>query len=297
MKLICTMPVRNEDWCLGLTLRAVLMWVDEVVVLDHCSTDRTCEIIGDVMGEHEAGRVEFRHATNPVWTEMENHQLCLQMARERGATHIARIDADEILTGNCLPLIRDWIELAPAYPIVQLPWLQLNRSIWSVHNSGIWGSSEVSMAFKDSLELHWTVQGEEKYDHHHRHPMGRQFQPYRPTTLLETPRAIRSYGLLHLQMANDRRFLLKQYWYQLVERVRWPKKSVADIRTMYARSVYAHTTNPAGAPVPEEWWEPYSHLMKYLDLDVEPWYAADIRRMLKENPGIEKGLDSFGLEF
>lgn len=41
VKLICTIPVRNEAWCLGLTLRAVLMWCDEVIVLLHCCTDAT----------------------------------------------------------------------------------------------------------------------------------------------------------------------------------------------------------------------------------------------------------------
>ena len=41
MKLICLMPARNEDWIIGLSARAALMWCDELIVMDHASTDRT----------------------------------------------------------------------------------------------------------------------------------------------------------------------------------------------------------------------------------------------------------------
>jgi glycosyltransferase involved in cell wall biosynthesis len=51
MKIVTIMPVRNEAWCLGLTARAALMWCDELVILDHASTDRTAEIASEIAGE------------------------------------------------------------------------------------------------------------------------------------------------------------------------------------------------------------------------------------------------------
>jgi hypothetical protein len=43
MKLIGLMPVRGEDWILGLSARAALMWCDELVILLHSCTDRINE--------------------------------------------------------------------------------------------------------------------------------------------------------------------------------------------------------------------------------------------------------------
>ena len=40
MKIIGLMAARNEQWCLGLSARAALMWLDELVILDHASTGR-----------------------------------------------------------------------------------------------------------------------------------------------------------------------------------------------------------------------------------------------------------------
>ncbi|HXO41397.1 MAG TPA: glycosyltransferase, partial [Thermoanaerobaculia bacterium] len=56
MKLVGMMPVRNEDWVLGLSLRAALLFLDEVVVLDHGSSDGTPELLASIAAEHP-GRV------------------------------------------------------------------------------------------------------------------------------------------------------------------------------------------------------------------------------------------------
>ena len=45
MKLVGLMPVRNEAWCLGFTLRVALRWCDEVVVCDHGCTDESRAIM------------------------------------------------------------------------------------------------------------------------------------------------------------------------------------------------------------------------------------------------------------
>jgi len=87
------MAARNEDWILGMTARAALMWLDELVILDHASTDDTVGIIAKVAHDHPK-RVCYLHERDPVWEEMRHRQRMLDAAREHGATHICYIDAD-----------------------------------------------------------------------------------------------------------------------------------------------------------------------------------------------------------
>src|ERR1700687_5627668 len=101
MRLIGMMCCRNEDWCLGLTLRVALMWCDEVIVCLHACTDDSLKIAREIYDEFP-GRLGFFHDQDPTWNEMRHRQTLLKVARRRGATHLAITDADEILTGNLL---------------------------------------------------------------------------------------------------------------------------------------------------------------------------------------------------
>src|SRR5882724_7954080 len=114
MNLVGIMPVRNEDWILGLSLRVALMWCDEVLVLMHQCTDRTSDIIEEVSKEN-CGCIWLR-VDDTQWDEMRHRQMMLDFARKStglkiaSATHIALIDADEILSANLLPTIRGHVE-------------------------------------------------------------------------------------------------------------------------------------------------------------------------------------------
>src|ERR1700679_1270037 len=101
MKLVACMLARNGDWVIGLSARVALMWCDELVVVDHASTDRTRQILIEVRDEHGfPDRVHYLSDCQPRWDEMNQRQEMLEVAREHGATHCAIVDADEILTGN-----------------------------------------------------------------------------------------------------------------------------------------------------------------------------------------------------
>jgi glycosyltransferase involved in cell wall biosynthesis len=284
MKIICVMPVRNEDWILGLSARAVLRWVDELVILDHCSTDRSREIEMEIAGEFP-DRITVLTEDNPEWQEMRHRQALLTEARQRGATHIAIVDADEVLTGNLLPDIRSMVGKCGVGITMQLFWQCLRGSINKVHTDGVWGTAEVSMAFRDEERCYWASRS--GYDFHHRQPMGRPFFPHNPIRRTGG-------GLMHLQFVSDRRLRAKQYAYQLTERLRWPNREpIKVVRERYSLAVY----NGVGlADVPKAWWEPYADLMKYMDVDAEPWQIELCRKIIAENPGIEVGLDNFGVE-
>jgi glycosyltransferase involved in cell wall biosynthesis len=66
MKIVSLTVCRNEEWVLGLSLRAALQWVDHAVVLNHASTDRTGLIVAEIM-EENPGRVTYLEEMNPGW--------------------------------------------------------------------------------------------------------------------------------------------------------------------------------------------------------------------------------------
>lgn len=302
MRLIGLMPARNEEYALGLSLRAALMWCDAVVVLDHASTDRTREILMDIDKE-QPGRIQIMTEQSPGWNEMEHRQSMLRSAREVWhATHIAIVDADEILTGfPLIPVqpagangvqsgIRQLIERIGAHQILHLPGYNLRGNICRYHSSGIWGERWFSTAFQDDPRLSWTG---DRF--HHREPMGVSLKPYKPI-------AQHHGGIMHLWGASERRLRAKSALYKITERLRWPDKPIAEINEMYGWAIYGRPRVPGDKPtewqyrtVPADWWAPYGHLMKHLHLDAEPWQEAEVRRLVSEHPSVAQGLDLFGL--
>jgi Glycosyl transferase family 2 len=288
VKLIGLMPVRNEAWVLGLSARVALMWCDELVILDHQSDDTSPEIIIGLHNEFQ-GRVSGLLEMGP-WDEMRHRQAMLELARKRGATHIAIIDADEVLTG---PIATEGIAKAMVYhakeSLLQLPLYNLRGGIELYHANGLWGSRIVSVAFADDPPQLWSG---DRF--HAREPQGKFLRPFQPIKQGEG-------GVMHLWGANERRLLAKHALYKVTERLRWPDKPVRDIDFEYSQCVTGGTGIPPECwtynAVPESWWAPYQHLMKYLDIDAEPWQDAEVRRLV-DLYGRERfaGLDLFGVE-
>ncbi len=302
MKIVGLMPCRTESWCLGMTLRAALMWMDEIVVLDHCSTDDSREIILEV--GNETKRVVFNRDDNPVWREMAHRQQMLEMARTLKATHIACVDADEILSANLLPHIRSMFEALPKGRILQIPWLCLRGGLDRVHISGPWADGQnVTTGFVDSPELYWSSAGRGGYDFHNRAPMGRQVVPYLPHG--NYTGAGRNAGLIHLQFVSDRRLRAKQALYKMTELLRWPgREPVSMIDQRYNLAVYGAYSGPdanmdqtLGPALQEPWWGAYKDLMQYFHPDAEPWQEREVKRLIQEH-GRERfqGLDLFGVD-
>ncbi len=289
-KLICTMPVRNEDWVLGCSLRHVLKWVDEVVILDHASTDDTPVIISDIMREHP-GRVHAYVEESPVWEEMKHRQFLLERARERGATHIVMVDADEVLTENLIPHIRPAIESIPAGYVMQFPWACLARSLDRYYTEGPWYNNWACMAFPDQPHLHWASRN--GYDFHHRNPMGAPFRGWRAGNQGVS-------GLMHLQFVDERRLRAKQLLYCLTETVRWPGRSTpSQLNEMYGRAVYeSNPKHVASADVPSTWWDgnEYKHLIRASTKVDPPWQELACVDMVNNHGLVPfEGLDFFGV--
>jgi hypothetical protein len=296
MLLIGLMPVRNEDWVIGLSARVALLWCDALVVADHGSTDRSREILEALADEYGRDSVIIRDDRESEWREMEQRQMLLGTAREHGATHIAIIDADEVLTGNLLPsksalnTIDTYLDLLSPGEMLQMPLCNLRGGIGHYHQNGIWGNRITTIAFSDTARLAQWI-GD---NFHAREPRGLNPIPYKPTV---------EGGVMHLWGASERRLRAKSAWYKLTERLRWPDKLVAQIDKMYSWAICGEPGHPSyGTPetwryadVPAAWWAPYQSWLKYLDVDAEPWQEAECARIVRDNPGIERGLDLFGV--
>ncbi len=290
MKIVATMPVRNEDWVLGCSLRAVLRWVDEVVILDHASTDRTPDICREVSAENP-GRVHCFRDDNPEWQEMRHRQFMLDEARKCRATHVALVDADEVLSANLLPVVRDLIAGLPPQGMLQLPWACLARSLDCYYMQGPWFNNWVSSAFLDGPECYWSSSGRGSYDFHHRHPMGRNFSWHAPIGQCQG-------GLMHLQFVCERRLRAKQALYKMTEVTRWPgREPVSVVDQRYNPAVYqSDPRNYQTAPAPDAWWEPYGDLKNLIEIESEPWQERRCRDLMAEHGAAKfAGLDLFGV--
>lgn len=276
------MPARNEGWVLGLSARAALMWCDNLVVLNHASRDETGRII-ETLTEEYPGRVYGFRIEEDGWAEMSHRQQLLEFARAIGSTHIAPVDADEILAGDMLPTIRQRIEQLRPAQFCGIPMRNLHRSInqYRCDNSPFGSQAGTMLAFADHISLHW--QSKNGYDHHQRSPHKSTMGAY-----------FKGSGLLHLQFASWRRLLAKHAWYKAMERLKYPHKSTADIERQY--SLAPNESGLRLADVPAEWWAPYTDFLKHLDLDREPWHEAAVRQMVADNgPERFAGLNLYGL--
>ena len=286
MKLIAIMPARNEAWILGLSVRQALKWCDALILYNHASTDNTAAVLDGI----DAGRLVVVKDDRPQWNEMQHRQYLLQAARMYGATHLAMIDADEVLTENLVPDIRDMVADLPSGSMLQLPGYNL-RAGMRYHANGMWSNRWFSLAFLDNLAAHWDG---DRF--HHREPAGLEWHMRRPVR--------QGYGgVLHFWGAVERRLRAKHCSYKMTERIRWPHRLVSDIDRMYSwwRSPQDSTDIQKANPwtytaVPETWLDP--ELMRYCDLsnDKEPWQEAECRRLIEEH-GRDKfaHLDLFGV--
>jgi glycosyltransferase involved in cell wall biosynthesis len=294
MRLTGLMLCRNEGWIVGLSARVALKWCDELIVLNHASTDNTVELLADLQAEDPC-RVHVISVPDTTWTEMQHRQFTLDLARAKGATHCAIVDADEIMTGNLATrILKNSLEWsARPESMLQLPGYNMRGEPDRYHINGTWGQRWFSTAFKDHERLHWSSRDRTGYDHHQREPMGMQFHGYRPIKQGEG-------GVMHLWGVTERRLFAKHAWYKITEALRWPEKSRKQIDEMYSLAIkgadHDLPKNWQYAKAPDEWWVPYKPLMKYLDLTIAPWQEAEARRLyVKHGPDAFRGLDLFGV--
>ncbi len=275
MKIVGMMMAHNEAWCIGLTARVALQWCDELVVLDHASTDGTREIVEQI-GRECPGRVQMICEDELAHNEAQFRQRMLDAGRERGMTHGAIIDADELLTANLVGKARELAGKAHAGVAAYLPMRSPHESMGRYRVDPAFADKLISVWFVDSPELCYCTEAD-GYHYHARVPKGS-----RPWSM-----KLENFGLdgggWHLQTISRRRLEVKAACYKVLERVHFPARHSADkLEEIYGWTLRATVQTAA---TPKGWVEGYQELIDaHLDLSVEPWQLQEMRRLMAAHP-------------
>lgn len=118
IKLTAISMVKNEEYWIWYSLTSVSAVVDEILVFDNHSTDRTVDVIRGM--DHISERLQlFEGFGGP--SEQDNREAMLAEARTRGATHVLFLDGDEIHRESNLAFCRKLLELHDHQPALQDP--------------------------------------------------------------------------------------------------------------------------------------------------------------------------------
>lgn len=276
MKLIGLMVCRNGSWVLGCSLRVALRWCDEVVILDHGSSDDTPDIISDVCREHP-GRVHtIRVRATDGWLEQTHRQMVFQRARDLGGTHFAIIDDDEVPTGHLLANHGDALR-ALLENHAPVGWMAALREIPMWGSLDTWRTDgafhprhgrQIILGFADAPNLHWAPR-EDGYHLHARYPM------FSAGIHNPCPDEL-GLGVMHLQFVERRRLEAKNWWYRMVERIQHPtKRPVEETNRIYG---WVFEGTPEIQDAPPHWWGDVPE-RRHIRLGQKPWHEDEIERL------------------
>lgn len=284
-RLTFVMPVRNEEWSVEAAIRAAMKWCDSGVVLNHNSTDQTPGILARLREEYQ-DKLHVIQSNDADWNEMYHRQNLLTTARSVfQPTHVAMIDADEIITGNLIPYIRKYIfDLAPRQCLTVKMFANW-RALGQYRDDGsVWSRVKLSLAFADHPDLHWDDRN--GYHFHHRHP----FHSVSVDGKVTEPG-----GVMHLQWVQWERMIAKHRLYKLTEVRRWPGREPID----KVEQRYNQASSEEGLQtkkIPAEYWRAHhGDVVPYIRASVPPWQNFECQKILQKD-GVEpyRGLSMFG---
>lgn len=283
MRITGLLPVRNEGWILGFSVRAHLMWMDDLIVLNHASTDSTREILEEIQGEVGRERLEVIDYPDPIWRDTAQRQFLLEAGRRADGEFFAMLDADEVLTGNLLGEVKGYVAGLKPGECLNLPWIAIWRDIYH-YRTRAHVTSWATSAFRDAPLLHWRP--EKGYDQHRRHPYESSHAPNPPVV---------SGGIMHFQYVDWRRIVAKHALYKMNDAWRFPaRKSAADLNAQYDATLSEKGLETAATPL--EWFFPYRGFLDKLKVGVEPWQEEACRKLWRDKgPKPFAGLDLYGV--
>ena len=269
-KIIGLVAVRNEELLIEQCLRGLALYTDSIIVLDDASEDRTVEIIRDLA--QECTITKILRKTKWYRTESDDRNVLLHEGRNQGGTHFIVIDADELFTANCTKdtMLRTKIlELEPGDSLY-LHWIRLWKNVHHFKTANI---ELKQVAFCDN----GTATYPPRYLHSYRVPAdlnGKQLDLGHYST----------HGLLHFQAVNWRNMLIRQAWYQCLERISRPQIDPQKIVTFYRQAL--DEDDLVLAHCPPEWFA-------YDFFDESVYYQPDSWR----EQHIEMWMHKYGTEF
>lgn len=208
--IICLTPVKNEAWILDVFLKCTSLWADHIIIADQNSTDGSIEIA------KKFEKVTLIKNNSLEYNEYERQKLLINEARKiKGKKLLITLDADEVFTSGFMETEEwhkilhgdigdvfgfEWINIMPG---CKKAWINEGPFPWAIIDDG----SEHTG----------------KDIHSPRIPLKQDAQII----------PIKKIKVLHLQYLNWQRMDSKHYYYQCLERIKYPNKTAVEIYRMY----------------------------------------------------------------
>lgn len=261
-KIVALVGVRNEAIMIKQFLKAMSCYADAIIVLDDASTDNTVAIAEELAQECKVEKILKK--TKWFRDEPGDRNRLLKAGRDIGGTHFIVLDADEMITANCMQndFLRKKILMLKPGDSLDMWFYNLWRSINNYRNDGsVWSPKFWGLAFCDD----GTCKFNSEFIHTYRIPAlhGKKY------TINE-----QEYGILHFQFVNWRNLLIKQAWYRCLERIREKTKSSREINARYAPSKNEH--NLRLQPSKPEWFAGYEFFDPSIFTQSELWREKQV---------------------
>lgn len=298
-KIVATMLARLDHWSIEFAILAALEWCDEIVIGIHepggKALDPTWKIVSRLLESDSmiSGKIDVLALTDETWDEMNMRQRLLARARELNATHVAIVDADEAVTADLIPDIRELVLALKPRETIEVPMVSPHHGgskggacLDIARVDGVFASARITLAFGDDPSLSWQ-NAADGYCYHNRPPKGIEYRRN-----LVTPNATR--GVFHLQYATLQRLGAKAAFYKLTERMKFPDRDESQPGPLNHK--YDWTLRDEGEqyiPIPAASWAySFGDGRKMIDLAEVSWQAwACVALVAKVDPKVIAGLD------
>lgn len=275
MKLICGMTAHNEDWVIGLTARAASLWADEVIVLNHNSDDHTQKVLEDA--NTSVGNIITLQEPAPEFTPLQFYRRLVKEAINRDATHLAILDADEMLSADVACLMREAVRNLAVGETLDVPWIPVGSVAPLMRYASDMRTGFVFPLFGD---LSYPALPEAAYNIHYSRL---------PLSVTHHVSLNTDGGLLHLAYVDNRRLQAKELRWKMMEMLRWPgRRSVAWLNDYYDVALNMGELSEC----PNSWWT-YQQLETHLHIGNESSIEKEVKRTW--DPVRFAGLNTFGI--
>ena len=260
--------LRNEVNIVESCIACLSNHVDSIVIYDDCSDDGTAEKLIELKSKYPANFVEIK--TNEEWlfNEAYAHSILFEAARNKGATHILQVDADEVLSGTWLEdkhaLKNILLQMKPG-DVLALPWIDLISETSMIERERVTGQGPFfrGMMFKDVI---YCDDGLTEYDKDNLIHVNIVPRTYRNRLIINDT----SYGLLHLEFFNALNLAVKKDWYRIFEYINNGKS--------FNNGIYDISNEIKGFTSARQ---PYKSLLSnYVDFSAEGYYKIVRWRIL-----------------
>jgi len=276
MKIIASLPVKNDAWCVGNAIEHLIHWCDHVFVFDASTEESEREVFKKYSANSKVTIISPRPNFSYTGPDFRNYQLDTVRSFD-GNNLIFELHADEILSAKILDsAVRDELmnSVRPGSAIM-MPWLTLWGDPQRYRaDKSIWSRTRCWFAYVDDRTVKFQGPG----FHGTRVP-----EPFCSNRI-----DFDTLCVLHYQFCNLNNERSKQALYHLYENKHYPDRNIEHINKKYA--IAFDERGLKTKEVPEELYMPWVQrgvgLLNNFSSSGLNWRDIEVLRYF-ENRGIQ----------